>query len=185
MCKTQCLLRYGWFSGYLYNRCSEWFRLSLQQMFWVVQVISTTDALSGSGYLYNRCSEWFPCMSTQIFSSSSHERSALFKKFLVLFKSPSGYSLLTAVTSLNYWVCLNTPKPFGVPTAKNSGDHAGQLIGSLYSICCQLKVWSRCSLTMQGHLKTLMSSAPGCRTVVLQKWVEKTCQDIRVKLGIF
>ena len=53
------------------------FRLSLQQMLWV-----------------------FPMHVKTTFSSSSHEKSALLQKFLVLLESPSGYSLLTAVTFL-------------------------------------------------------------------------------------
>jgi len=52
------------------------------------QVISTTDALSGS----HACQH----------NSSSHEKCALFQKFMVLLESPCGYSLLTDVTSLNY-----------------------------------------------------------------------------------
>ena len=55
------------------------FMLSLQQMLCVVPMHASTTL-----------------------SFSSHEKSAQFQKFLVLLKSPSGYSLLTGVTSLNY-----------------------------------------------------------------------------------
>jgi hypothetical protein len=75
-----------------------------------VRVISTADALCGSHAFQHN----FQLFITQ--------RCALYWKFLVWLKSPDRHSLLIALIPLSHWSALNTPKPLGVPTAKNPED---------------------------------------------------------------
>jgi hypothetical protein len=90
-----------------------------------------------------------PMHSNKSFSSSLHRGVHSCQKFQVSLESPDRHSLLVTVVPLSHWLVLNTPKSFGVPTANNAEDYAGQLTGAVCPMDHSLKVWFRCCLAVR------------------------------------
>ena len=103
-----------------------------------------------------------------------------------------------AVTSLSYWLCLNTLKPLGVPTAKNLEHYPQPKTWSIkVRESCRPIDWVSTfyPLSTESLIQVLSDNAgtpinsdvfsPGSNTAVLQQWVEKSLSQYSSKTGDF
>jgi hypothetical protein len=125
--------------------------------------------------LYSRCSMWFLCISTQFSAPHRTGVHTLLKIPGSTWISGQAFSPCCCNTSKSLiraeytevFMCSHSQKSKRL----RSGNCAGQLTGPLRPIHCWLKVWFRCSLTMQRKC----GGVPSCMNHMCFYWWRGTC----------